>query len=206
MPDLAVNQIIQTRLEWELYGQKDLTVWHWVVKDVTGSIDAFPWLSGVFHPWLMSPTGAVMDMLGNLSSDLTLNAVVSQLIRPVRYRPIRTVVNEFGGDATPAGTNNAAVSIGFGGPLAGRGRMGRSQIPGVPKKWMTNAKWDEGVVDLIRDALATIRVGPQAIAGSPVQFEPVIYSSKFLTWQEIETIEPHYTVRTMRRRTFGVGQ
>lgn len=206
MPNVAVGMILQSRLEWEMYGQKDLTVWHWRVNDTDAGIDLFEYLLNGLNEWLLSPTGAVLTMLNQLSADINLAGLVSQAVRPTRYRGIRTVVNVTGGDASVAGTNNVAASIGWGGDIAGRGRSGRSQIPGLPKKYQLAAKWDTAPVDAIKSALANVRVGPQTPPGFAVQLTPVLFNPRTGTQQTITTAEAHYTVRTMRRRTFGVGQ
>ncbi len=206
MPDLAVGDIIQTRVEWELYGQRDLTVWHWRVNDVNPDQDMFEYLADGLNAWLADPAGGLFTVLAELSSDVVLKAIVSQVVWPIRFRAVRTPVEEVGGSAFVAGTNNVALSIGFGGDLAGRGRAGRSQILGIPQKWQISGKWDVGVITSIADALESIRVGPQTPPGFTVQLNPVLFRRQDHTHQNVTTIHAYDTIRTMRRRTWGVGQ
>lgn len=206
MPNMSIGQIVQVRVEWTLYGQRDLTVWNYRVTDVTGAIDMFDYLKNGVNVFFNNPVGGLKNLLSNLSEDITLDAIVSQVIFPTRYRAIRTGVNEIGGDASAAGTNNVALSVGVSGDLAGRGRGGRTQVPGIPKKYQIGAKWDAAIIAAAGDSVEAVRVGTITPAGFAVQLRSIIWSAKTGTYQNITGLETHTTVRTMRRRTYGVGQ
>lgn len=206
MPNVAQGMIIQVRAEWEMYGQQDLSVWHWRVSDAGGAPDLFTFLKNGVNTEILLPGNALQTMLLSMSQDMMLRGVVSQCIFPTRYRSVRTSSNTNGGDADPAGTNNIAMSIGVSGDLAGRGRAGRTQIPGIPKKWQIGAKWDPAIVAVMGDAIEALRVNVLAPAGFTTLLDPIIWSARTSTYQRITAKDDKITVRTMRRRTFGVGQ
>jgi len=206
MPDAAVGMVVQTRVEWECLGQKDLTVWHWNVQQVDPATELFSWLRVGIAGNLLIPGGPV-DSLSELhSNQIKCTGVVAQVIHPVRYHGVRVAANIPGEVMEPVGTNNLALSVGYAGVLAGRGRSGRTQVPGLPQKWVVDGYWDAAVAVPVYDILKPFRTELWNIALGSTRLEPILFNPGTAGKNKIIDASLYTTVRTMHRRTVGVGE
>lgn len=205
MPDIAVNQVIQTRIEWECLGQKDLTVWHWNVAAANAGVEMFNWLRAGLNQELLAVGGIVTQLLAVMSDQCKCTGVTSQVIHPTRYHGVHSISTGIGADASPVGTNNLALSVGYSPVLAGRGRSGRTQVPGLPKKYVVDGRWDVAATTPVYNALAPFRTTQWAIILGGVKLDPILFSPDTAFKNPIIDATVYNTVRTMYRRTVGVG-
>lgn len=206
MPNLSVGDILQVRIEYELYGQKDLSVLHWRVKAIDPGVELFAFLRDRILPELTEIDGFCDVLLTHMSNDIKIAAVVAQVISPVRYRHVRRLYGITGHEIEPAGTNNVAVSIGYAGELAGRGKGGRTQVPGICKKYITGGMWSDVPVNQLTEHFENWRVLDWDTGFEGCVLDPILYTPATGAFNPIVACEGHRTVRTMRRRTVGVGQ
>lgn len=206
MPDMAAGMVIQTRFEYEILGQKDLTVWHWNVKTAQAGNDMLNFLGNDLNASLLGAGSFVPTLMNLMSDQATLTAVVSQVIHPTRYHGVRSIAAVQGGDATPLGTNNLALSIGYSGILAGRGKSGRTQVPGLPKKYIIDGFWDAAIRVPVYNLFSTWRTQDWAVPGGKATLTPILFDPQSAGKNAIVDATSYRTVRVMRRRTVGVGQ
>lgn len=206
MPDMAAGMIVQLRLEYKLYGQIDLNVLHWRVTSAAAGKEMFDFLRNKVLEEAIDADMLVDGFLPNMSQDCKVQSVYAQVIYPVRYRAVRVVIARPGLQAFDAGTNNIALSVTKQGAVAGRGKTGRIQIPGLAQKWLIDGYWDGAVVAQLNDHCEFWLTNNWTPVGGGVTMKPCLWRPQNASTNDIIAVQGQDTVRTMRRRTVGVGK
>lgn len=206
MPDIQQNDIIQTRIEYRAMFQTDLNVLHWRVKTTPANIEMFSFLSIELLGDMTKPGGFCEGLLAQMSNKIVMTGVYGQVIKPIRFRHVKKVLNNPGAQLDDLRTNNNALSVTEAPLLAGRGRTGRMQIPGIPTNKMADGIWDNAVVTWYTNLVHQFRSFDYAVGTTGVVLEPVLYRPATGVTNKIVSCFGQETVRTMRRRTVGLGQ
>jgi len=206
MPDIAVGNIVQVRIEYECLGQKDLSVLHWRVKQANAGVELFSFLKNNVTTELVEPGGLCELLTVTMSNQCKVSAAVAQVIKPIRYRHVARACNWVGQEAFVIGTNNLACAVTQSGILAGRGKSGRTSVPGRAQKWQVDGKWEAAVTTQLQTVFDQWRTVDWTPATSGVTMEPIIYNPSTGAINLVTACLPQSTIRVMRRRTLGVGQ
>lgn len=198
------GDLIQLQIVGRLHGQRIRTVLHYSFRgpDHMDGEAALEQFDGIFEDFSLSA------FLAFQSAEYQCDYIFSQVIKPVRYRPVVLTVEEPGtveGDSLPSGV--AAVLSRYGTP-AGRRYQGRTFVAGVPVSFEENSSLKPAAVDLL-DAIGVVTSQPLLVglggnncapltSGNVTTPVPIAYEVQ----QYLPRIELHY----QRRRAVGRGE
>jgi len=148
------------------------------------------------------------DVRAEQSDELAYESVVVQRValdREVqKIAPLASITGESEEEAMPP---NVAMSVTKRTNVPGRHGVGRVQIPGLPETGTSAGLWSGPLVTAIQNgveaALLTLFVDQNGNEWQWTLFDP---ESVFDAHPDILTVEAHATVRTMHRRTVGLGE
>jgi len=151
--------------------------------------------------------GGFWNPIKALQSDqLTYESIQVQRISPTR--DVLTIRNSgVTGDSVDAAVPpNVALSVTKHTLLASRRGVGRIQIPGFPKVKLVNGRWDQTMCDTIQtDLEVKLTTVLTTDAGNEWRWVLPQIGQPFGPYQPITGVTTHNTVRTMHRRTVGLG-
>jgi hypothetical protein len=142
-----------------------------------------------------------------MSTDFHFNFVRAQRLKPQRdvYRQISAA--SVGIDIRTASTANTCMSITKRTATIGRHGVGRIQLAGLPVGEISNGNWSDAIRGSVSDVFDDL-LGPLTTTTTSTQFTPVVWDSKNIgaTPHAIIEVDTQATVRTMHRRTVGLGE
>lgn len=205
---MPVTDIFEAIAHYDLYGQRLMNTFHYVcIVDPTPANAANLLING------LQVVGGMQAVLREaLPQDLTFLKWTAQQIYPTRRRYAVRLVNLPGQWETDSTTANVAASVTTYSDLAGRGQVGRIQVPISPDATATIAgqltpAMTVAMTDIANHLAMSINGGEGGNIFSPVIFHrqkkdqpnvPPSYSSIFGAF-------PQNTTRVMTRRTVGRG-
>jgi len=198
------GDLIQLQIVGKLHGQRIRTVLHYsfLGPDHTDGEAALESFDGVFEDF------SLPAFLAFQSVEYRCDYIFSQVIKPVRYRPVVLTVEENGtveGSSCPSGV--AAVVSRYGTP-AGQRYQGRTYVAGVPVSSENDSLLTDAAVDLL-DQIGVVTTEPLLIGMGGNSAAPLTSGNvttpvpiAYLVQQYLPRQELHY----QRRRAVGRGE
>lgn len=199
--------ILEASLRGRLYGQRTISLFHYRFETGSGPTDG-PSMINTFNP-LFNGAGAgkiVKEYMHPLAENFTLEEVVYQWIFPVRYaRVVKSPAVSTGEVVDTAAPPNLALAISKKGDGAGRNNVGTLHMPGIPLGDIDGGNFTVAGLDSFGDLLTALHQSINIEFG--VNFVPVLlHRSNPAVSVDITAANSNETVRTMHRRTVGLGE
>jgi len=202
---VAIGSVAQIILDGRMYGQQVMNVLHYKVKGNNSSTDGKALINSLIG--LIQANGGVYSKwISCVSVQVTGVTIRGQWITPIRYAPqAATPVIDHGTVAGEVYGVNTACAITRRTDFTGRKERGVLHLPGVPKSFFvddglnldgTAAYGDFGVI-----SLQTLVTGDDDFQFQPILFDRLNPGQA----QELTSYEVGHYVRTMHRRTVGLG-
>lgn len=205
---LALNDLVQVVYSYRATSTSDrfLTVLHYRVADPDATSTVIDDLNSIVD-WFSDSTtvGRPAHRLRNcLAANVFLDWVQAQRVRPARTVFRRGQIDELGGLEGNTPTFNVALSLTKRTNVPGRKGIGRIQLLGIPAENIQDGQivgdpYKATVEQFATAVLGTVPVTNELILHACLPNNPVTEASDVETWE----IQP--TVRTMHRRTVGLG-
>lgn len=206
MPIVTAGDVIQVNLNGTLDGQKILNTFFYGASVVSGIPSTHTFAAAVNST--LGAAGALFSkFLQCCPAAYTLVSVDIQDVAPVRYVK-DTFTNGTGGTSTlDASTANLAATITRRGDLAKRTNIGSLHIPYPNLDPGVSGGFVSAAMTSNLNALAAQMVLNFVLAGGVGTIVPVLWKRPLATSVvNITQAIPRETLRTMRRRTVGVGK
>jgi len=206
---LPQGTIVQVRIVQSLYGQRVLNVLHYRADGNPGTtVNYVTWMNQLSGS-LTADDRLVDRMRQCQSNDVLIERIVCQPVYSLRLAGASNGINMTGAYQAAARTPNVAASISKETVFASRKGIGRVQLAGIP-----SAVYAEGYItdasykNLLGDFAAELLYSHIVVNGAnEVIFTPCLWSPKTAqTSYDVVGATVRTTVRTMRRRTVGVGE
>lgn len=210
MPDLLQNDIVSVTIDSRLDGQQILLCLHYAVQSIAdppGEVDLNTALD-VFATELNAAGGLEELYANSLAQNVSIYWLILQKIHTIRYTHRRyTVAEPVGLITEDALTPNMAVVVTTQGEEAGRHNIGNLHIGGVPQTFVENGLVAAGAY-AVYEALGAklLEEYELDVDGTLVVMTPIIFNRVTPTDSPIRKFAyVQDTVRTMHRRTVGLG-
>jgi len=207
LPDAAVNDIVEARINYTLFGQRCMTVLHWEVTGAgTPAEDWWTLYLGLEGAITNATTGLLTKTLAQMTDEVTCDFIDIQVVRPQRLIYRRFNIGTTGDVAGSAGTANIAMSLTKRGEIPAKGNSGRIQLFGLSSSHIADGKWSPGIIGTVAADVAPYYLG--VLSPSGYTLTPVfIGKSKIgvLKTNTVIDIVVQDTIRTMHRRTVHLG-
>jgi hypothetical protein len=213
---LPVGNIMEYKIGYTVNGQKCLNVLHFNADEPTSG-DTIPDITDSFLATNSnSNPGTIIDsMRALMGANAQINLVTAQLIYPQRWRMSSTTVAFTGNGTLPCQAQNVQASVQKKGDIADKHNIGAMHLGGLAAEFWANGLLTAGAFTLLEDLAAALLVPLEDGLGTatyelvmpkkrpipntdPIRYE--IFGYTLVT----QTI-PRQELRTMRRRTIGVG-
>lgn len=207
MPEVPSGSIISVQNDARLFSQQVLLTLHYRIETVFGGDwDLYPTLSaldGIFN----SAGGLWETYAAAQSNNVTYSGLIYQMIWETRY--LKTTISPAtttGSVASPCETPNIAAGITLQGELTGRTNRGTKHIGGLPTSFVSAGTLTAGALTAMNDLrdkmIETIDInGDASVLAVPVVYHRAAPISSVVIVAGVA----HSQVRTMRRRTVGLG-
>lgn len=208
----ALNDVFQISYRARLFGQRILTVLHYYLYSnaPSGTIEAAcKDIALKFSDATFGGVQVAQKLIACQCPEIEYEAVRAQRVAPSRSIYEEKVMTGVAGTfAGASASSNLACSIEKVTTTPGRKGIGRVQIAGIDIGAMTEAKWAAAFVDAevkaFGDAmLLNVTVPPTNFVLAPCLYNPTGGAPFF---SPITEYRLQYSVRTMHRRTFSVGE
>lgn len=206
MPALSLGDNVLLTINGEVYGQRIMSTFGYVVSAITGAPDDFT----VFNE-LNVALSAAGELYAKYKlccpNQYTPGAIWMQVIRPVRY--LKRVFTNLSGD-TFRDTNcyqaNVCAVLLRRGSLGNRRNISTLHIPcGTDVDSLVEAVLTEGMETAVNNLGVKVKTTYTTTTGA-VEFSPSILNGPLHTdVTPITVCQAQETVRVMRRRTKGIG-
>lgn len=205
IPPLAVNDIVLYSIFGRLAGQQLIHTFHYKLTTVNG--DPYTEALDAFLAFQFGASGIATALLPIMPSNYRMETHRAQVIFPTRRRYVEALIDTPGAWASAARTPNTAMSIKRIGLAATRQGVGRLQVP-IGDDLMTN-----GTINLAGIAAELLDIDTAmelefTPPGDGNVYQPVLFGKDAngnLTNTPIIEVAAMTTVRTMHRRTVGLG-
>ncbi len=205
MPPASVadGDVIQCVIETRLNNQRLLNVLHYKCVGTPTETEYFAAMEGM-NLWLTAEASMVAGLLDLISEDATVWSVYSQRVYPVRGPLVELSVVDPGVVESPAAPQNVTMSVTKKVDAAGRGYNGRIQLVGLPLTGITDGLWNAGQIALVETWGPWLleRADP---GGDFDRYYPVTFNRATGGTHNVRDLEVQEEVRTMHRRTVGLG-
>lgn len=202
---INLGDIISYTIEGRSYGQQVMSVLHYVADGAITSPDGQAVLTAALAI-LAAPDGLLDNWKKCVGNNLTNIQTRIQKIAPVRYRYVTYVpAATVGTAATPSVAGNLSAAITKRAELATKHGLGTLHMPAVPSGFITTGELNGLAVGTYADLQSSVE---QEVAGIPggLILVPVIFNRAApLTSPQITQTQLQFSLRTMHRRTVGVG-
>lgn len=204
---LADGDLVQTNILMTQSSQRLINTFHWRFETTGGPTDGPTALNALNSLLISDGTWFLQEARAIQSVSLSYDYVVSQKIRPDRWRPVTTPVGQLGAVVTPAPVQNVAVSLSRYGLQSYRGATGRVQAPGIVPADVASGKLTTTALTAWNAVAQTLTFTQQPVTAQ--NFVPVL--SKLVgatgySFQYITGALAQQTIRVMHRRTVSVGK
>lgn len=212
-----VGAIVELRINYEVNDQSCYNILHYFAEGSGAGID-IPDLQLAFCTYMAEEVDGrlVKEMRDMMSSDAVVVQLFAQQVYPTRYRSSRLLVGDLGLVLTPSTAQNVAAVVEKHGMLAARSAVGSFHLGGLPSSFYSAGELVEDaqtqltvIANLLKNAVTVpgeqgATYTPCILNKTPIpNTNPVRYQISGGT--EITGAIPMTTLRTMRRRTKGVG-
>lgn len=212
------GSIVEVRIKYDVNDQKCFNVLHYFAEGSAPGVD-IDTIQLAFGQYLSEDIDGrlVREMREIMSSGVQVEEVQVQQVFPTRIRSSVTEVNDVGQIASPADAQNVAAVIEKHGAFANRKNIGSFHLGGLPVSSFSNGELTNAfhlslvaLGNLLKNAIIVPGVTgatytPCILNKEPVPgSDPVRYVISGGT--EIVGCVAMETLRTMRRRTKGVGK
>jgi len=205
--EVAVGDYLQCTYRYLVAGQENLNIFHYLVAEGAPA-DFDDVATELWTDFLSDDVIGIQPKLqAVMSEDVVITNCDIQKIYPVRYAYKRFNLTGVNGLlASPVASPNLCWSITLQGDEAGTGNQGRKQIGGMAEESI-NAGFISGAVNGgPGDAVTDWWPGSIFLPTATQELRPSIYKrSNPATSVTITHTTKHNTVRTMHRRTVGLG-
>lgn len=204
---LEVGDVVQVTYESSLSGQTILNILHYKVSTAGITISETTQL-GVYAAYFANPAATpcpLKFLVAALGDNQVMSNVKCQRVFPTRGVYVQEDINSTG-TQDPAGTPNIALSVTKRTRLPGRKGIGRVQVGGLPNTAYVNGILTAAYSNIIGPLLSNFAL-PVTIALDGSVLTPVVYGTGYegLDRSEIFQVQLEQEVRTMHRRTVGLG-
>ncbi len=202
---LNLGDIVECTIVGTQYGETTLNVLHYKYTNITPTTNGPAALAALAAWQEGDPTAVGQQMTTQLSSNWTLASIRCQVIFPTRYAYVLHTVGTPGSLVQTALPANTQASITKRTTIAGRGKTGRMEVPGIPLLWIDGGAlnatglFNVGEIASKIPNVANLATGTQTWV--PVIFQRASPSSS----PQIISAQAQDTVRVARRRTVRVG-
>jgi len=205
---ISVNDIIAVSFFGRISGQRMINTLHYRAND-TSALATSTLMNNVITEVRAGGGGGDFlesAFLNCIGQNYTLQEIRAQKITTVRAKFESQARAVPGNVAVDCDAPNIAGVITKRGALAGRKYIGSLHMPGVPNGYYLEGDIS-GTYSTVLNSLATVLLGT-IVAGTPaVNYFPVIYNRGSATpWTELSSLLVQTSLRTMRRRTVGLGE
>lgn len=208
IPMPSPSPVIKLTLVGSLLGQTILNDMHWLLDSVVDvNVDYRTYLDDVHEQFDTPVIGLYQRWLEVMPSNYELVSARLQVVQPTRTRFVDEAIGNPGLLADPATTANVAMSIKRVAAVPGRTGVGRMQLV-IPNEVIQGGEIDQayyvGALDNWRQHMeAEFTTATPAATWVPVIFG--VNSFGVAHWSPVISTAVLPTVRTMRRRTVGLG-
>jgi len=200
---LADGDVIQCVIETRLNAQRLLNVLHYKCIGTPTNTDYFSGMSQL-NTDLNKAAFVIQELRTLLSDDAVIWSVYSQRVYPQRGPLVEQSIVQPGLVGTPAAPQNVTLSVTKKVDAAGRGLNGRMQLVGLPIAGITDGKWNAGQLAAVGPWTALL-LAPLDAGIDVDRYWPVTFNRSANTTNNIVALELQEEVRTMHRRTVGLG-
>lgn len=205
---VGVNSIMELTFMGTVNSQKVLTILHFACTNQPTQNDAIV-VQDDFLQEVIGGGGSPMEVhyTGCCGSNYLLNSLRAQIVSPTRYRPSYLTRNLSGTRTGACTAQNVSGVITKQTDLSGRKQVGSVHIPGISASDYTSGKMTSGWLsdavlfgnDLLQNVIEN---GGQGV------WAPCLYhvgQQGQNAWNRLTAYLVQDTLRTMRRRTVGLG-
>jgi len=205
MAILSVGDIVMVSIVGSLNNQRTMNTFPYRVSAVTGT-PTIQSAANALKNSLTAGGGLVPAYIGCTPSNMLINDLWIQVIRPARFRKEVFAINSAGDSGIAANTSNVAATISRQGELALRRAQGCIHVP----LGTTSDAFEDGVLTPSQKALLDTLASKMNLniitTGTVVTYIPLIGLPPFGN-PTVDTYATgtQTTVRVVRRRTVGLG-
>jgi len=202
--DVTENAVMQLQFEGRHFGQQVMTVMTYILTD-SASIDG----PSVFGEVLLNIDGGGTDLynrwIGACTTDITDVTIAMQWIAPVRYSyQLYFGALTAGQLDPPTMPPNVAQTCTRRAFNTGRSTISNLKLPGVPIAGVADGYLTNAQVTRLGDFASASK--QEMLLSTGGKLVPITYHrSAPSLGEKLVFAHPHNTVRTMHRRTVGVG-
>ncbi len=205
---LVVNDVVQVILRANVSSQVNLNVLHYRVTTSTGAATYFEQMDAIAAE-MGTPggVGIVGETSRLQSEDYLYDWVQTQKVGPVRSLYTRTALGAPGTVVEPCNAVNVSAVITKQTEIPGRGFSGSFHIGGLPPSAYEFGQLTNATIVQMNVICAALAADLSLLAGA-LRLTPVCFSQTGGIGGETNTIVncfPQPQLRTMRRRTLGLG-
>lgn len=201
----SAGDIFQAIVRSELCGQTCLNVLHFRCKLVGAAPGLAEWIQDTILVPLSGAVSLVSGLVNVTTNDINFVELIGQKIFPVRYRAVRRPIGLTGTRVGFSRTANYALSISKYPARAGRGTTGKFQLAGCPVEDMVGGTWKEPYRLAVSTEVGSKLMGDLTGTGFGGVVEHGMWNEQANTFQTVDDYYAQATVRTMHRRTVGLG-
>lgn len=201
--NLADGDVIQCIIETRLNQQRLLNVLHYKCVGTPTNVNYFGGMAAL-NTDLNKANGLIKGMLDLMSQDASIWSVYSQRVWPTRGPLVELSIVDPGLVAGAAAPQNVTMSITKKVDAAGRGYNGRIQLVGLPLSGITDGLWNAGQIALVSQWAPMLLEALDAGADID-RYYPVTWNRSTGGTNNVRDFEVQEEVRTMHRRTVGLG-
>lgn len=206
-PVIGTNDVIRVTYNMRLDGQQMMMVLHCepLTIVISNYLDAMEDLTEELAATLTG--GGFWNGIRAVQSDeLHYTSIVAQRIWTQRDVAVTTAVATDGALSAPAAPPNVAMSVTKRTLLATRRGVGRIQIPGLTVGALEDGLWSAAVTTAVQAHLATVLPATLVTDGGN-EWKWVLpqLGQPSGPYQHVTSVQAQRTVRTMHRRTVGLG-
>lgn len=206
---IAPFDVFQLSYFQRLYEQRVLNVLHFRIVEWTGPMTYIGGLKQIGEAFKdqIETTGIWSAVAVEQSEDIQYEFLRVQRVHPTRDIYWQEELTVGGAVESTSETANVAMSVTKRSLVSGREGVGRIQIGGLPVAEMADGRWSEDVLTAIEAATNFLQAETEfATPGMKVRF--LVFGPGYDNDPDFDIVQqiPHSTVRTMHRRTVGLGE
>lgn len=206
MAGLETGDILQCSFRGTLFGQRVLNVLHYRVyaDSTTGNyVTACAGVGAALYSGVITPG---LTMARAQAPEYNLDVIRVQKVNGARGRYVDTVINQPGLNAGSCTASNVAATITKRTDNGTRRGLGSLHLPGIPDTGYANGSLT-APYKLLIDAISACLLNPFVVTLETTGLTPVLWSNRSPTvYLPLTSTVTQTTLRTMRRRTVGVGK
>lgn len=201
--------ILECRVRGNANGQEMLSVFHYRVSAVSTLAASGPEENEFINQFASGGTLNLQDVLLDCqSSSYLCTGIDAQFVDPTRLVSISQTFASPGSVASPVGAQNVSAVVTRRTVLAGRSQVSTLHIPGIATTSYALGKVTAGMLASMNILATRMTTQLVALVGGGI-YTPVIWHRKKFplvgSSDIVNSTLVQETIRTMRRRTIGIG-